>query len=119
VPAGDAARACNGLCRLFGGAAEDPERGGYTTYTVESQHFSIAVPDSWNTASVDKAIDKEAINRSRGANPTLAQAVKELGKPSSVIKLLAFDPKIRNGFATNLNVAVTSLPGNVNEEAAL
>jgi hypothetical protein len=89
---------------------------GFTTYTVESERFSIAVPDSWQTVSADEAVNDEVIDRLREANPTLAAAVEDLGKPSSVIKLLAYDPDTSQGFATNVNVGVTPVPEEVTEE---
>ena len=90
--------------------------GGFTTYTVESDDFSIAVPDSWQTASADEVLTEERLDALRDANPMIADAVESMGKPSSTIKLLALDPVPSEGFTTNLNVGVTPLPEEVTEE---
>ena len=81
-----------------------------------SQNFSIAIPDDWEIGSVDELLDEESADRLRQENPTLADAVDQLGDPRSVIKLIAYDPDANNGFATNFNVAVFALPDDASEQ---
>jgi hypothetical protein len=103
-----------------GGESGEPQEGsssgGFTSYTVESDDFSVAVPQRWQTASADDVLTEERIDQLRETNPMIADAVESLGKPSSTIKLLAFDPAASKGFATNLNVGVIPLPEGVTEE---
>ena len=112
--------ACGGSDQSSGSAAETAQKSasanGFSTYSVGSQGFSVAVPDSWKTASVDEVLDDASVEQLREKSPALGNALADLGKPSSVIKLLAFDPDAKNGFATNLNVGVTPLPDDVSEE---
>jgi hypothetical protein len=112
-----AAIACGGSGESAETAAQQGESsGGFTTYTVDSQNFSIAIPDDWEIGSVDELLDEESADRLRQENPTLADAVDQLGDPRSVIKLIAYDPDANNGFATNFNVAVFALPDDASEQ---
>jgi hypothetical protein len=110
---------CGGGGGGSGGAtgADAPQKSGtdagYSTHTVSSQQFSLAVPTGWKTASVDKVLNDAAIDQMTANNPSLGSAIKELGKPSSFIKFLAFDPETKNNFATNVNVGVTDVPSGV------
>jgi hypothetical protein len=89
---------------------------GFTTYMVKSQNFSIAVPDSWEIGSVDELLNEDTADRLRQENPTLADAVDQLGDPGSVIKLIAYDPDASNGYSTNVNVGVFALPDTATEQ---
>jgi hypothetical protein len=88
---------------------------GYSTYTIESQGLSIAVPDSWETASSDELLDDESLEELREKSPALGEAVDQLGDPDATIKFVAFDPEVSNSFATSLNVGVIPLPDNITE----
>jgi hypothetical protein len=92
-----------------GGANEQPkERGtvaGFTTYEVSSANFSIAVPQSWRTFTAEEAFgDSEALDQLERENPEFAQYRDALSDPRSPMKLVAVDPNVRGGFATNVNV---------------
>ena len=112
-----AAIACGGSGESAETAAQKgASSNGFTTFTVDSQHFSIAVPDDWEIGSVDELLDEESADRLRQESPTLADAVDQLGDPRSVIKLIAYDPDANNGFATNFNIAVFALPDDASEQ---
>ena len=108
--------ACGGSDQSAETVQKSSSANGFTTYTVDSQGFSIAVPDSWKTASADDVIDQNAIDKLQEKSPILGQALAEIGKPSSVVKLLAYDPNVTDSFTTNLNVVVTPLPDSVTQE---
>jgi hypothetical protein len=93
-----------------GGGAEKPQRvgesGGLATYEVSGAGFSVGVPPDWQTVSVDNAFTESQVRTMKEANPELAPYFDVLGGPDSYVKLLALDPDIEKGFATNLNVIV-------------
>jgi hypothetical protein len=112
-----AASACGGSSGQSADTAQKSgSSNGFTTYSVDSQGFSIAVPDSWKTASVDELLDDDAVAALKAKSPVLGNAVDQLGKPSSFVKLLAFDTNATGGFATNLNVGITQLPDDVTQK---
>jgi hypothetical protein len=97
--------ACGG-----GDAAEEPQKigvsGGLATYEVSGAGFSVAVPPDWQTVSADDAFTKSQLETMKEADPALAPYLDALGGSDSFVKLLALDPDIEVGFATNLNVVV-------------
>lgn len=88
------------------GAAERFER-----HAVPGQGMSLAVPASW--VAVSASLPPAAIARLGRDNPKLAPYLGQLTGPSSAAKFLALDPAVRGGFATNVNVVVTRIPGSV------
>ena len=91
------------------GANDRPEaRGtvaGFTTYEVSSANFTIAVPQSWRTFTAEEAFaDTDALDQLERENPEFAQYRDALADPRSPMKLVALDPNVRGGFATNVNV---------------
>jgi hypothetical protein len=70
--------------------------------------MSLAVPASW--VSVDATFARGAIERVARNNPKLAPYIGQLSGPNSPAKFLALDPEVRDGFATNVNVVVASMP---------
>lgn len=109
--------ACGGSDQSAQTAAQTGQSAnGFTRYTVESQNFSIAVPESWEIGSVDELRNEDTADRLRQENPKLADAVDQLGDPGSVIKLIAYNPDTSDGFSTNLNVAVFALPDDATEQ---
>ena len=103
-----------------GSEAQEPkEQGtskGFTTFTVESSGFSIDLPESWETASGEKALEPEDIERVTRDNPNLKQFFEGLNDPTSPFKLVSIDPETEEGFSTNMNVVVTDLPDGVGTE---
>ena len=98
-----------------GGANEPPQnRGtvaGFTTYAVPSAHFSIAVPRSWRSFTAEEAFaDSTALDQLTRENPEFAQFRDALSDQRSPMKLIAIDPNVRGGFATNANVIAQDVP---------
>jgi hypothetical protein len=109
------------MSRIAAPANERPEaRGtvaGFTTYAVPSGNFSIAVPQSWRTFKADEVFaDGEALDALERENPVFAQYRDALSDPRSPMKLLALEPNVRGGFATNVNVVARDVPGDLSFE---
>ena len=105
-----------GLSRIAAGPPnEHPEaRGtvaGFTTYAVPSAEFSMAVPQAWRTFTAEEAFsDTAALDQLTRENPEFAQFRDALSDPRSPMKLIAIDPNVRGGFATNANVIAQDVP---------
>lgn len=82
------------------------ESGGLARYEVEGAGFSVGVPAGWQTVSADDAFTEARLEEMKEANPDLAPFFDALAGSDSLVKLLALDPRVENGFATNLNVIV-------------
>jgi hypothetical protein len=98
-----------------GPANQDPEQlatiDGFTTYAVPSAKFSMAVPQSWRTFTAEEAFaDSGALDQLTRENPEFAQFRDVLSDPRSPMKLIAIDPNVRGGFATNANVIAQDVP---------
>jgi hypothetical protein len=85
-------------------AAAEP----FARHTVRGHGVSLAVPRSWVAA--DSRVPGPLLERLARENPRLAPFLRQLGRPTSPTKFFAFDPVVRDGFATNVNVVVTPLP---------
>lgn len=107
--------ACGG-----GDAAEEPQKigesGGLATYQVSGAGFSVAVPPDWQTVSVDDAFTEGQLEAMKEADPELAPYLDALEGSDSFVKLLALDPDIERGFATNLNVIVEPVKIDITRE---
>jgi hypothetical protein len=78
---------------------------GFTTYAVPSADFSIAVPESWQTFTAGEVFGEgEELEQMGRENPEFAPYFDALADPRSPMKLIAVDARVRNAFATNLNV---------------
>ena len=88
------------------GSAAGAER--FQRHAVRGHGVSLAVPASW--VAVDGRVPQAVVDELSRDNPTLAPFLQQLGRPSSPMKLIALDPAVRRGFATNVNVVVASLP---------
>jgi len=86
---------------------------GFVVHAVKSQRFSIAVPKAWRAIDASTALTGSAIEQFQRENPAVASAVQALAQPDSPMKLLAVDPVPRAGFATNVNVLVTTIPASM------
>lgn len=97
---------------LLGGCGEEADTSTeLTTYEVASAGFAAAVPRSWETASVDDPAERGDWPALEQA-PTLRPYLEALREPDPTMKFVAFDPEVRDAFATNLNVVVERLdPG--------
>ena len=92
------------------------ESGDQEVYEVESAGFAIAVPESWNAASVDDFRESGALEQAAEENPDLAPMLEALARPDSIMKFIAGDPELRKDFATNVNVIREELPAGMDQE---
>lgn len=80
----------------------------FKRHAVRGQGVSLAVPASWK--AVDASLSAAALRELERQNPKLAPYIKQLSGPNSPAKFLAFDPALRSGFATNVNVVAVAIP---------
>src|SRR4051794_25682346 len=78
-------------------------------HPVPGTAASISLPGDWRTLTRAEVLNK-ALPAGVKQNPQLAPILRAL-RSSSVLRFFAFDPQIRNGFATNVNVLATPQPG--------
>jgi hypothetical protein len=91
---------------------------GFTTYAVPSAGFTIAVPETWRTFTADEVFeDRAELEEFARQNPDLGPFAEVLGDRRSPMKLIAADPNLSDGLATNMNVVVQNLPEGVSFEA--
>lgn len=83
-------------------------------HVVQGQGVSLTVPASW--VATEKGISPAILAQMARENPKLAPFVRGLGGPASPMKFIALDPNVRNGFATNVNVVVVSVPAGITFE---
>jgi hypothetical protein len=101
-------------------AAEEPrkieEGGDLATYEVRSAGFSVGVPNDWRTASADETFTEDEIREMKSEDPEFAPLLDALEGPDSPIRLVAYDPEVEDGFATNLNVLVEPVTVEISRE---
>lgn len=104
------------------GGDEEPEAekpreietaGGFSTYEVASAGFSIAVPSTWNAVTADEAFGNGSMDDFLEENPDFEPYREAFEDPNSAFKFVALDPDVREGFATNVNVVVQEVPGEI------
>ncbi len=102
------------------GDAEQPRQtkttAGFSTYEVASAGFSIAVPSDWEAVNAEDVLDEKAVESMIEDNPNLAPFVDAISGPDSLIELIAFDPEVVRGFATNLTVIIEPVPEGLTRE---
>jgi hypothetical protein len=97
--------------------AEQPQSADrLVEHTVESAGFALSVPSGWKTISADDALEEGTLVRLLADNPDLETYRDVFEDPSSSFKFVAADPTAKDGFATNVNVVVTSVPASVTPE---
>jgi hypothetical protein len=104
---------CLGVVVASGTAlAADAE---YRRHSVPNQGVSLSLPGSWKTISAQEAtrLAGSSLDDFVRAHPELAGVVAQLGQKNSPLKFFAFDPVPLHGFATNVNVVVSPLPGGI------
>jgi hypothetical protein len=101
----------------FGGesAPEAVVGDGLTRYEISSGRFSIGVPETWH-ATTSTQMQKASFKRFADQNPAFAAYAGAVAKKNSPFKFLAYDPVVRNRFASNLNVVVTPVRERVTPE---
>jgi hypothetical protein len=80
----------------------------YKRHPVPGEGMSLAVPASWKT--VDANLPPATLREFERQNPRLAPYIRQLMGPNSPARFLAFDPALRGGFATNVNVVAVPVP---------
>jgi hypothetical protein len=78
----------------------------FRRHAVPGHGISLSVPASW--VATKRALSPAVVDQLARENPTLAPFVRGLGGPNSPMKFIALDPKLQNGFATNVNVVVAA-----------
>jgi hypothetical protein len=76
--------------------------------TVPGTQLRITVPAGWRL--IDHATALALIRQAASLNPQMAALVSALAQRGSLIRLVALDPTLRGGFATNANVVVEQAP---------
>jgi hypothetical protein len=89
-----------------GGAPEDAADDGYTRYQISSGNFSVEVPDTWH-ATTSTQMHKASFKLLARENPVFRPYAAAAAKKNSPFKFFAYDPVVRERFATNLNVIVS------------
>jgi hypothetical protein len=81
------------------------------TYEVASAGFAIALPEPWGTITADQsdAVVEEVV----GKTPSLQDDVGNLRFSGSRLKLVAADPRLQAGVATELQILVDRLPDGI------
>jgi hypothetical protein len=79
---------------------------------VPAAGMTIVLPPTWKRVDAGTAASAAAKALAR-ENPELATVLQQLGRPDSVIKLFAYDPRGAATFATNLNIVVSPIPRGV------
>jgi predicted N-acetyltransferase YhbS len=80
----------------------------FKRHAVKGQGVSIAVPAAW--IAIESGIPQSVIEELSKQNQALAPYIDQLATPGSPMKLLALDPTLHAGFATNANVVVVPVP---------
>ncbi len=86
------------------GSRSEQKVGGWSTHHVADGGFSLQVPAAWRT--LDK-LDASSVDHFLADNPQFEPYRQVF--TSGLIKLIAFDPDVAAGFATNMNVLVHNL----------
>jgi hypothetical protein len=94
---------------LAGAIAASALAAGLARHPVPGTAASVSLPGGWETLTRSQVL-KSALPAGVKQNPQLAPILRAL-RSSNVLKFFAFDPQIRNGFATNVNVLATPQPG--------
>jgi hypothetical protein len=76
-----------------------------TRLSIPTAGASIAVPASWRALDARTAANSAAFNRFVAQNPSLRPFLAQMQGANSPIKLMALDPTLAQGFATNVNVS--------------
>jgi hypothetical protein len=80
-------------------------------HVVGGQGVSVATPPSWIAVDRRAVLSGDIVEKLSRQNPRLAPFIRPLAQPSSPLEFIAFDPAVRGGFATNVNVVVVPLAG--------
>jgi hypothetical protein len=98
---------------LAGSAAGAQQSGAvdFERHAVPGHGMSLTVPAPW--VVVDSRLPQSVVDRLSRENPRLAPFLVGLSQPGSPIRFIALDPEVRDSFATNVNVVVVPVSGNL------
>jgi hypothetical protein len=82
---------------------------GTSRHPIPGTAASVSLPGRWHTLTRAEVLNK-ALPAGVKQNPQLAP-ILSAPRSSSVLRFFAFDPQVRNGFATNVNVLAQPQPG--------
>ena len=94
-------------------AATGARTGGTTRYTIAAAGISLATPSPWRAVDSHAALSSPGVKKLLAENPALASLIQQVAGAGSTVKFLAFEPRVVDGFATNVNVVVTPIPNGV------
>jgi hypothetical protein len=77
---------------------------------------SLAVPASWVSLSGRQLRTRSLLDRLARENPRLAPFIAAFVQSGSSVRFMALDPRVRGGFATNVNVVSVPVSGAVTFE---
>lgn len=95
------------------GGGSSGEAPATKVHEVAEHGFSIAVPSDWKTLTPGEALSANELQEFRDDNPEVAPYLDAVSAPDSPIKFLALDPRVKDAFATNVNVVALPASGGV------
>jgi hypothetical protein len=98
---------------VVGAATGRAATDAFHRYTIPGYGTSVALPSSWKTIDYRQILKAGVLDRLARDNPELAGSFAAMAQPNSPIKLFAYDPQIANKFATNANVVIVPLGGQI------
>ena len=90
------------------------ERGSHLYHI--SGGISVSLPSSWKSVDAQHVLDSAVLQKLEQENPELGGLIAAATSPGSPVKFFAFDPVVRQRFATNVNVVVAAIPTKVTFE---
>ena len=97
------------VAAVLTGSAAGAQR--FERHVVPGHGISLTVPAPW--VVVDSRLPRSVVDRLSRENPRLAPFLTGLSQPGTPIRFIALDPQVRDGFATNVNVVVVPVSGNL------
>ena len=97
----------------LGGCGGGSDGGATKVHDVAEHGFSVAVPSEWRAVKLGDVLSKDEFETFRSENPEIASYLDALYGADTPMKFLAFDPDVRDDFATNVNIVVLPLQAGV------
>jgi hypothetical protein len=93
--------------------ARAPVPEGFRLRTISEAGIALALPPRWAALRSHDARQPGILRMFGGLSAELGPAVAALAAPDSPLKLLAFDPRLEDGFATTASVVQTQIESGV------
>ena len=81
--------------------------------TIPGLGLSIGVPSGWKALDYRQVLTSDVVDRLAKENPGLASLLQALRDPNSGVRFFAVDLHMTNGFATNVNLTVETIPSGI------